>query len=132
MLQPVNKLPQEILSRVAQDVPGHLDKDTRKIVPLTHVCRYWRESIVSGPECWSMSMISSHSEFLAALSPDRPSWKLERSKAFPLEITLNMAETRRRPGFSDLLKPYIQNTESLTLSTLRTPGYLVQTVPDFP
>ena len=64
-----------------------------------------------GSECWSMSRISSHSEFLAALSPDRPSWKLEQSKAFPLEITLNMAETRRRPGFSDLLKPYIQNTE---------------------
>ena len=66
-------------------VPGHSDKDARKIVPLIHVCVYWRESIITAPE--NRSMISSDSESLAALS-------LEQSKAFPLGITLDMAEAQ--------------------------------------
>lgn len=121
-LQPVNRLPPEILSRIARDVL-HSDQDARRIIPFTHVCRYWCESITSAPENWSM--ISSHSKSLAVLS-------LERSKSFPLEITLDVPEARAKPGFSDILKLYIQNTEVLTLSYPSSAEDLVQTVPGFP
>ena len=66
MLQPVNKLPPEIISHIARDISGRFDLDARRMVPLTHACRYWRESIALAPENWSM--IFSHSEPLAALS----------------------------------------------------------------
>ena len=70
-------------------------------------------------------MISSHSKSLAVLS-------LEQSKSFPLEITLDVPEARAKPGFSDILKLYIQNTEVLTLSHPSSAEDLMQTVPGFP
>jgi len=45
---------------------------------------------------------------------------LERAKAAPLEIHLEMYEIREDPKFLDLLIPYAQNTESLRVSNLLT------------
>ena len=121
LLQPVNRLPPEILCRIARYVPDKNARDTKLIIPLTHVCRYWRESIVSTPEVWTL--ISSGSKSLMALS-------LERSKAAPLEIDLNL-RLRDRESL-DLLAPRIQNTRSLSLHSFSSIEELTRVLPNFP
>ena len=96
--------------------------DVRFMIPITRVCRYWRESIISTPENWAL--ISSKSKNLVALS-------LQRAKAAPLDIRLDMAEVKKTPGFSDLLKPHIRNIETLHVS-LSSIQELTQTLPGFP
>ena len=95
--------------------------DTRSIVPLTHVCRYWRESIVSTPENWTT--ISSNSNKLAALS-------LERAKAAPLDIYLDF-RTITTASFN-LLGPHLKNAGSCRVRV----GSIIETVtfgfPGFP
>ena len=73
-----------VLSHIAKHVlwaNKYPDEDARQIIPLTHVYRYWRASIVSAPENWAF--ISCRNKSLAELS-------LERSKASPLEVSLQM------------------------------------------
>ena len=124
MLLPVNRLPPEILSRIARDVPHKYSNiDAQRIIPLTHVCRYWRAAIVSVPENWTL--ISSCSNLLAALS-------LERSRAAPLEVSLFMDEVREQPGFAGLLIPYLENVKILRISELTTVEEIAQTLPNFP
>ena len=123
LLQPVNRLPPETISHIARyftnnDTTG----DVRSMIPLTHVCRYWRESIISTPENWTS--ISSKSKSLAELS-------LQRAKATDLDIRLNMAQINKSPGFSDLLAPYIQNTKTLRVHFGSTQEF-ARTLPDFP
>ena len=43
-----------------------------------------------------------------------------------------MDEVMARPGFPDILKPYFQKTEALTVSNLPTAKDLVQAIPGFP
>ena len=93
------------------------------MIPLTHVCRYWRESIISTPENWTR--ISSRSKSLAALS-------LQRAKAAPLKICLDMNQVGKIPGFSDLITSYIRNAETLRVDSLSTVEELAQTLPNFP
>ena len=93
------------------------------MIPLTHVCRYWRESIVSTPENWAS--ISSKSKSLAELS-------LERAKAAPLDIRLDMTQIKKTPGFSDLLAPHIQNTKTLRVDASASAQEFARTLPNFP
>ena len=109
-MRPVNRLPPEILSLIAQDVRD-FDGDARYIIPLTHVCRYWRESIISTPENWAM--ISTDRRSLATAS-------LERAKAAPLEVFLDMGGIRDHPRFFDLFIPHIPNIETLRLDRVLT------------
>ena len=118
----MNRLPPEILSRIIRRVPHEQETDTRSIVMLTHVCRYWREFIVSTPWNWTL-ISSSRGMDLAALS-------LQRAKAAPLEICLNMGEVRETPGFCDLINPSIQNAKTLHFSGLITFEELTQTLPN--
>ena len=105
-LQPINGLPPEILSQIARGVPNDYDMDARAIVPMTHVCQYWRESIVSTPANWTTI---SGSRRLAAAS-------LERAKAALLEIHFDMHAIRDDPQFLDSLAPHLQNTETLDVT----------------
>ena len=91
MIQPVNWLPPEILSQIARDVPEEQDKDARTIIPLTYVCRYWRDSIISIPENWTL--ISTRSRGLVVLS-------FERAKAAPLKLYLVMKNPTGSPTSS--------------------------------
>ena len=109
-LQPSNGLPPEILSQIARGVPNGYDMDARAIVPMTHVCQYWRESIVSTPANWTTI---SGSRRLAAAS-------LERAKAALLEIHLDMHAIRDDPQFLDYLAPHLQNTETLGVTGILT------------
>lgn len=121
-MQPVNRLPLEILSQIVQCVPHQRDTDTGPIIRLTHVCRYWREFIISTPSNWTL--ISSRSKSLTALS-------LKRSKGAPLELRLNMLQVRSNPGFSDLLLPHTRNTRILDIDSILTIEELTQEFPNF-
>jgi len=110
----------EILSKIARDVPKNSDGDARSIILLTHVCRYWRNSIISAPENWTS--ISSRSRRLAVLS-------LERAKAAPLKFTIcDHGEPYWPP---DLLAPYIQNIEALSFERAWV-FKLKKVLPNFP
>jgi hypothetical protein len=68
-LQPANRLPPEILSCIARCLPNGCD--ALRIVPLTHVCRYWRRSIASTSGHWAS--VSNRSRSLAVASLGVPS-----------------------------------------------------------
>ena len=94
ILSPVNRLPPEIISYIARYALGDDDVDARSIVPLTRVYRYWRDSIMSTPNNWTL--ISNRWKNLAAVS-------LERAKAAPLTVDFDL---KRDPRFLDLLLPH--------------------------
>lgn len=123
MLQPVNRLPPEILSRIFQDVSHQFACYTPPIIVLTHVCRYWRKFLILTPGNWTT--ISSQSEGLMALS-------LERSKAAPLSLSLRMNEIGDIPGFSDLIMPHIQKTKTLRINDVSPVEEITQKLPGFP
>ena len=120
LLQPVNRLPPETISRIAR---YFINRGAKLMIPLTHVCRYWRESIISTPENWAS--ISSGDGNLAVLS-------LQRAKAAPLDVRLEMAQTREIPGFPDLLASRIQNTEALLVCSDSPIQEFAQIFPNFP
>jgi len=117
LLQPMNRLPQETISRIARNAHDHLDEDTSFIVPLTHVC----ESIVSTPENWTM-ISNSHSNLAAS--------SLERAKMPSPDIYLNTRTITF--AFSDLLAPRVQNTGSCCVRVGSTIEALTHRLPNFP
>lgn len=117
MLPPINGLPSEIISYIARCVLEDEDVDATPIIPLTHVCRYWRDSIVSTPKNWAL-VYSGRME-LAKLS-------LQRAKAVPLTIHLDLDGSKRKRGFLDLLLPHFQNTASFTCINFSKIGDLTQ------
>ncbi|KAF9777980.1 hypothetical protein BJ322DRAFT_1222039 [Thelephora terrestris] len=118
--QPVNRLPPETLSHIAQYLIDDHDEDAISIVPLTHVCRYWRRSIISTPANWTL--ISSENEDMTAVS-------LQRAKAAPLKITLHMP---LGSSSHDIFAPYLQNTRALAIHSISTIEELTKTFPSFP
>jgi len=124
MLQPVNRLPQELLSHITQYLL--LDENTvdaKPVVPLTHVCRYWRESIISTPGNWTL--ISNKRSELTASS-------LERAKASRLHVSINMYPFRADPGSFGLITPYLQNIDTLRAYDLPGIEELTRALPNFP
>lgn len=105
MLSSKNRLPPEIISYIARCVLDGDDVDGRSIIPLTHVCRFWRESIVSTPEIWTL--IYSESAKLSESS-------LERAKVVPLTVHVNLNELKRKQAFLNVFLPHIRKTVSLT------------------
>ena len=120
MLQPINKLPPEIISYIARSVIGKNDEHPGSIVPLTNVCRYWRGAIISTPENWTL--IYSEQRGLAKLS-------LERAKAARLVVSLLFP---LKEEFINLLLPRIHNIVSLSCDGFYPAGELVQLFPNFP
>jgi len=123
MSSQVNKLPPEIISYVARFFYKNDDVDARSIIPLTHVCRYWRDSIISTPDNWTL--IFSERRDLAVSS-------LQRAKAAPLTIHLNLDKLKKDPGFLDFLLPHVQHTTSLSVFSFFTAEELAKALPDFP
>ena len=117
----MNRLPPETLSRIARFV-GEDHRDAAPIIPLTHVCRYWRGSILSTPGNWTS--ISSGSIRLTELST-------ERCQATPLKLWLDMRQVEQNPRFAALITPYMQNTETLDICFISTIGELAQVLPGF-
>jgi hypothetical protein len=75
---PINQIPQEIFSLI----PGYRDTE-KALVALTHVCRSWREQLISCSSLWSS---------LNCVSVDRTRVYLESSQTSPLDIRLGGKE----------------------------------------
>ena len=75
-LQPVNKLPPEVLSKVFEH-----RRSERDLVAATHVCRYWRSSLVSSPSLWTCLRLHKGTDCTRTY--------LERSKSVPIDIEFN-------------------------------------------
>ena len=120
-LSPVNKLPPEIISQIARSSlePHHIDP--KPIIPLTHVCQYWRESIISTPENWTL--ISSTQLDLAALS-------LERSRAALLRLHLDVSSPPY--DFCDLLAPHAQRIRTVQVEEIEIIEDITEGLPNFP
>ena len=86
------------------------------------MCRYWRQSVISTPENWTR--ISSKRAQLAKLG-------LERSKAASLVFSIDMDEVRSNAAFSDLINPYIKNTDTLYLQSDSSEEEFEQTLQSF-
>ena len=122
LLRPVNRLPPEILSHITRCLlQMNNASDARSVIPLTHVCRYWRESITSVPANWAL--VSNLSKGLAALS-------LERAKAVSLEVHFDAHIAD--PGTFGLLAPYVQNIETLRVTGPTNIKRLTRALPKFP
>ena len=90
-LLPVNKLPPEVLSKVLE----HRGSE-RDLVAATHVCRYWRSSIISSPTLWTR--LQYHKDI------GRTYTYLERSKSVPVDIEINLElHKRNRISFGPLV-----------------------------
>ena len=122
MLRPVNRLPPEILSTIARCFLDENAIDAGPIVPLTHVCRYWRESITLIPENWTL--ISTGRIELAAVS-------LERAKAARLNVDIDIRQLSDSGSFGPLV-PYTQNIDTLHVCDLPGVEELTRAVPNFP
>ena len=123
LLQPVNGPPPEIISYITRCLWDKDTINTGPIIPLTHVCRYWRESIVSTPRNWTR--ISSRSRSLAMAS-------LQRAKLAPLQIHLDVDQIMESSGFAVLIIPHIQNLETLDIDSISAVEEFAQTLPNFP
>ena len=125
-LQPVNRLPPEILSHIARHVHAldWINRGARPIVTLTHVCRYWRESIVSTPENWTL-ISDTCSEDLVALS-------LERNKAALLDISLHGRWGTQGPRLPDILMSHSQAVVILAVDSPPTLREFTERFPSFP
>ena len=119
----MNRLPAEAILHITRCLLDEDSTDSRLIVPLTHVCRFWRKVIVSTPENWTS--ISNERPGLAKLS-------LERTRTAPLKVRIDMPMVKANPAFYDYLAPYVKNTESLTIDSILHAGQLVQMLHNFP
>ena len=102
-LQPVNRLPPEIIALCAAFVPH---TDPRPIVSLTHVCRYWREAITSNPGSWTL--IGSDWKELVPLC-------LERAGAAPLTANIWVSDIKEDGDFTQALLPHVPRISHLSL-----------------
>ena len=86
------------------------------------MCQYWRESIISAQENWTL--ISGCGIGLAALT-------LERSKLAPLHLRLD-SSLSSRSMFRKTIIPYVQKIEVLQFEELRKFEDLILVLPNFP
>jgi hypothetical protein len=117
LLQPVNRLPPEVLAYCATFVS---DTDPRPIISLTHVCRYWYKVICSSPRNWGL--IGTRWRRLASLC-------LERAKAAPLAADIVVSESREDESFLRALLPHVPRIGSLRLTEYSSVEAVVHDLP---
>jgi len=115
----VNRLPPEVLTSCATFVS---DTDPRPIVPLTHVCRYWRTSISSNPRSWAS--ISTEWRRLAPLC-------LERARAAPLAVDITIPDVKGDQRFLQTLLPHVARIAHLSLTEYLSIGAVADDLPCF-
>lgn len=98
------------------------DADTRFMIQLTHVCKYWYQCISIGTAKWNR--ITNQNRALTDIS-------LKRSNKTPLDVWLNMEKDS--PWFSDLIRDHIhiKQIEFLRI-TLTTFEDCATILPGFP
>ena len=103
-LRPVNRLHPEVIALCAAFVS---DTDPKQIIPLTHVCRYWRRAIVSDPRNWTL--IGSGWKRLVPLC-------LERSATVPLSVRISVSDIKGDNDFLQALIPHTSRISDLSLT----------------
>ena len=89
---PTHQLPPEILTRILYLAVDHgSEEHTEQVIPLTHVCRYWRALLLSYPRMWST----------LCMKPGNPShiseW-LARSRNAPLTVIAEFGDAYEHPS----------------------------------
>ena len=100
-LQPVNRLPPEIIALCASFVPC---TNPKPIVSLTHICRHWRGAIISSTSNWTL--IGTKWARLAPLC-------LERAGVAPLTVTISTPGVRER-DLADFLRALFPHTTRIS------------------
>ena len=118
-MQPVNRLHPEIITLCATLVS---DNDPRPIIPLTHVCQYWRRTITSSPGNWAS--IGSLWKKLVPLC-------LERAGTVPLTTNiLGRQGVRGDKEFLQALVPHISRTFNLSVTWCLPTDNIARSLPD--
>jgi hypothetical protein len=100
---PINKLPPEVLSRVFQ----HRDCG-QDLVAATHVCRYWRSTLISDPSLWTSL------KFRSTRDVNRTLTYLERSKPATIDIGINLEDLQDLRVLQNFA-PHISRTRSFII-----------------
>ena len=119
LVQPANRLPPELLTSCATFVS---DADPRPIVPLTHVCRYWRESINRNARNWKS--IGANWKKLVPLC-------LERAGEVPLVVDIVVPDSKGDETFLNALLPHVPRIGSLRLTGYSSAETLADDLPGF-
>ena len=106
---PTHRLPPEIMTRILSLAVDHgSEEHTKQIIPLTHVCRYWRTLLLSYPRTWST----------LCLKPGNPAiiseW-LSRSQGVPLTVVAEFTDAYEHPPcrYKDSAKATLADTYDL-------------------
>jgi hypothetical protein len=88
---PTHRLPLELLTRIFHLAVDHgSEEHAKQIIPLTHVCRYWRTVLLAYPSIWST----------VCLKPGNPNvislW-LGRSQKVPLTVIAEFTDAYKHP-----------------------------------
>ena len=118
-LRPVNRLHPEIIVLCAAFVS---DADPKPIVSLTHVCRYWRRSIVSDPRSWAS--ISDGWKQMIPLC-------LERAGALPLTVYISESRIEGDRDFLRVLLPHISRASHISLMGYSSVEKVADSLPGF-
>ena len=116
-LRPANRLPPEIIALCAAIIPY-----PKSTVSLTHVCRYWREAIISSPGNWTL--IDSRWKRLVPTC-------LERSGAAPLTANIWLSNIQKDKDFIQALLPHVSRISHLSLTRYRSIRNLENLLPNF-
>ena len=100
---PISKIPPDVFSLI----PGYLedDEEDENLVAMTHVCRGWRELLITRPSLWTR---------LYCKNTDRTRVYIERSKSAPLRLSLYRRENANYlKGAFLLAVPHLGRLQSL-------------------
>ena len=80
----VNKLPPETIIIISEFIAeSRSRKSIFDLVKMTHICQYWRSTLISCPRLWSSIFVKNdHKDFVTAC--------LERSQELPLAVHLDL------------------------------------------
>jgi len=116
-IRPVNRLPPEVLAEIFAFLHPRILHHYIPLVHATHVCRHWRNVILSTPSSWTW--INPKWGELLTLS-------LRLSGSAPIEIEVSNLESFSH-DFVDLLLPHCERITSFTLEfSTATRGYCSQ------
>jgi hypothetical protein len=101
----INKMPLDVLTLV----PHYWEDSNRdkNLIKLTHVCHSWRVVFTSHPSLWTR---------LDCTNIDKTRVYIERSRSFPLEVSLDGVYSAPYSETLPLVLPHINRLEALSVS----------------
>ena len=100
----MNRLPPEAITLCATFVSS---TDPRPIIPLTHVCRYWRNAIISSPRNWA-SIDNRWKQLIPTC--------LHRARVVPLTVNIKVSAIERDETFVEAIIPHTSRIDHLSLT----------------